>query len=662
MGSIILKSRLYCAYFLLFLSTLFTIACYIFNFSFLDIGFTLIISIFLYLYLNSINRQLDTSIHLSLTNTHVLILNIVFLFVLCLHMFVLHVYNSTILHYILIIFLSLLVVVEIISLPYNNTVDVGVSIFKILIISVLLRWYIYFQTPTYVGTDPWYHSTIISEILKFGYLPINYSYTKYPIIHILISMGSIITSINIKNSMILTVGIFEIVSLMYIQLVGNFVSSKRNGLLATLLVGVSGYHISWGYYIIPMSLGLGFFTLIFYLSVKKGLLGSFTKNHAQETCNLIQSNTASLSFLSDLIKNSHSLPKKETSQKLLFTLLVLLIVFLIILTHTISTTITLLFISISYFTSLIYQRFVKNDVDTSFSSLSLVLIMFTSSIGYWMYTSGFLGYIILSIKSAFMISEIDPVVASPILVSSIERQLNRIELLSFLGFTIIGSMFWILNENLKYIKLVLVVTGAIIISIMFTCIFIGIDSILPDRWYAFLYVIIANIASVGIFYLASSFEKRSFKIFSLLIIVSLFTLFAITGSAANTGSAYYAQEKIRNSLTESEFISFNTLSTIHNKNVYSDGYSNNYFRYVTESKTVDISSNIGVFNDKDGLLVLRVPYLMGSLIQVPILDNKEVGYSSTYSEFNLDLYILNNDNISKIYDSFDVQGYIKCRG
>jgi hypothetical protein len=604
----------------LFFGFIFTIICYVLNFSFIDISLTLVLSCLVYYVLKRKETSHCTNnfkLFKFKSTNHVKFINLSFVLLTLILLNEMYLFNNIFLLYSIIIILSCLVILEFISTP-SDVICSLLIIFKIFIIALILRWNMYFQYPSYIGIDPWYHSSIISYIIKLGHLPISETYSKYPIMHILVSIASLVLNISIKNSMFFTVGLFEIISLIYVFLIGRFISSIKTSILATFLVAVSSYHISWGYQIIPMSLGLSIFSTIFYLLFRE---------------------------------KSSKLPS--------FRIITLLFIFLIIFTHTLSTAVTWLFIGLLYVVNRIYSIYSKKDTHLSFVSLSLVLVLLTSMVGYWMYATGFIGYVTLAIKSSLTTSEINSIVANPLVVNLIERELNRIELLLFIGFTILGSLFWF-SEGIGDIrKLMLIVSGVVVTFILFSSVFIGIDSLLPDRWYVFLYLIIANISAVGISYFVSSFKNDNWMVFSLVTIVALFTAFAITGAAANGGSAAYSEVHVRNSLTKSELDSFSTLSRVSHGTVTTDSYSSLYFNYVAKLPTKDFEP----YNlTKDpGLTILRISYLKQYPISVPMANRNKQGYGGYGGTLillnNVDFESLYGNNYSKIYDSKDVSGY-----
>lgn len=602
----------------LFIGSIFAFICYILNFSFIDVSLTLFFACLAYLVIKSKNIDKLEFFKYQCTK-RVIILNLFFTALTLILINEIYLFNNIIFLYFIIVILSCLTMIEFISTPPKNTYC-SLTLLKILIIALILRWNVYFQYPSYIGVDAWYHSAIIADIIESGHLPLNYTYSKYPIMHLLVSLGSLLSNITIKNSMAFTVGLFEIISLIYVFLIGKSVSSMKTGILATFLVAVSGYHISWGYFIIPMTLGLSIFSAIFYLLFRK--------------------NSLHLSF---------------------FRVIILLLSFLMIMVHTISTLVTSLSIVLLYIFDIVCKIHFKKDRSLSLASLSLVFTILISMIGYWMFASGFIGYVILSVKSSLMMSEVSSIVANPILANSIERQLNRIELLLFLGFSIIGSFFWISEKNDDYRRLILIAIGAVITLITFFSIFIGVDSILPDRWYVFLYIIIANISSAGIIYTVTSFKNDNLMTFSLVIVMAVFTTFAITGAAANGGSAAYSEVPIKQALTESELHSFNTISRIYSGDVTTDIYSEMYFEYIAKLPI----KNFEPYNliEDHGLTILRIHYLKTSLVSIPIADRNKQGYGGysgtliNLKDLNLDL--LYGERYSKIYNSGSVYGFIK---
>lgn len=604
------------SFFGLFIGLFLALVCYIFNFGFIDLGLTLFLSCFVYLIIKS-KSFCQLNIPTILSRRAVLILNIVFIILSPILIYEMYLNNLAGLFLLIILILIFLISLELMSNISYNSYNIYLILFKILIISLILRGNNFFQYPSYIGVDPWYHSLIISDIIKFGYLPINYSYINYPIMHLLISINCLITDETIKNSMFFTVGISEIISLVFIFLIGRLVSSAKTGILATILIAVSGYHISWGYQIIPMSLGLIFFTILIYLIFR----GSFS------------------------IK---------------FKIISLLFIFLTILTHTITTSILLITVTIYYLTEKISLRLKKHESNTSFVSIFIVLIILTSTMAYWMYTTGFIGYFGLSIKSALMTSDINPIVANSELIDNNERQLNRMQLLLFFAFTIIGSLFCMKEKIVDIRKLIMIVGGGMITLIIFVSIFIGIDSILPDRWYVFIYVILANIAAIGIIYLINSSKNNNYIAYILIIIIILFSIFGITGPEANGGSAIYSKVKVRSALTESELTSYNTLSRFYSGNVQSDGYSSVYFKNMTNLDMSEIIQN-KISSEGQWLIVLRVNYLKISPFSVKINQNEKGfgGYVSKYEKVvDTNFEQSYGEKYSKIFDSNSVLGFI----
>lgn len=586
---------------------------YILDFSFIDVSLTLFFACLVYFVIKS-NNAGEIKKYRCWGTKHIITFNLSFLLLTLILINEIYLFNNVIFLYSIIIILSCLVVLEFISLPSTTSYS-SLILIKIFIIALILRWNLYFQYPSYIGVDAWYHGAMIADIIKFEHLPIGYAYSKYPVMHLVVSAGSLMSNITIKNSMVATIGLFEIICLIYVFLIGKSVSSTKTGILATLLVAVSGYHISWGYYIIAMSLGLSIFTTIFYI----------------------------------LLRVNSPMGKK-------FKVLLILHTFLIIITHTISTVIMCLFVILNYITTKVCS---KNFKYSPSFSLSLPLIVLISTLGYWMYSTGFIGYVVLSIQSSLMISEVDSIVANPIAVNLFERQLNRIEMLLFLGFTIIGSLYWFSERIDDVRRLVLMVCGATFTVVIFSSIFIGIDSILPDRWYAFLYVILANISAAGIIYYIDSFKNNNLRAYFLVIIVALFTIFAITSAAANGGSAAYSNEQTKNELTESDLYSYNTLSRMYSGKVTSDGYSNLYFKHIAKLPTETFEPyNL---TNGHGLTILRIDYLRSSIISIPVPDKNEHGYGGYEGTFvkldAIDFDLLYGDKYSKIYDSKSISGY-----
>ena len=132
---------------------------------------------------------------------------------------------------------------------------------KIIVFGVLIRASAYFEFPSAISVDPYYHSGFIQFVLDHGYIPAHAApydlleYPSMPIMHMLVAALSLITGLSVYNSYFF-VGIIECISVVFIFLIGRAVLNVRSGLLAALLLVLASQFLLWGAIITPETLGI----------------------------------------------------------------------------------------------------------------------------------------------------------------------------------------------------------------------------------------------------------------------------------------------------------------------------------------------------------------------------------------------------------------------
>jgi hypothetical protein len=169
------------------------------------------------------------------------------------------VYSRPVLFLVLASVLAALIALEIAIT--TNSRHVPSVLLKIIILGVLIRASAYFEFPSAISVDPYYHVGFIQYVLDHGYIPAHTApydlleYPSMPIMHMLVAALSLITGLSVYNSYFF-VGIIECISVIFIFLIGRAVLNVRSGLLAALLLVIANQFLLWGIAITPETLGI----------------------------------------------------------------------------------------------------------------------------------------------------------------------------------------------------------------------------------------------------------------------------------------------------------------------------------------------------------------------------------------------------------------------
>ena len=169
------------------------------------------------------------------------------------------VYSRPVLFLVLASVLAALIAIEIAITADSR--HVPSVLFKIIVLGILIRASAYFEFPSTISVDPYYHVGFIQFVLDHGYIPAHAApydlleYPSLPIFHMLVAAVSLITGLSVFNSYFF-VGVIECISVVFIFLIGRAVLNVRSGLLAALLLVIANQFLLWGTIITPETLGI----------------------------------------------------------------------------------------------------------------------------------------------------------------------------------------------------------------------------------------------------------------------------------------------------------------------------------------------------------------------------------------------------------------------
>jgi len=526
-------------------------------------------------------------------------------------------YTIPISFYILISILYAIITAEIFFINKESKLKY-LPLLQILIVSLLLRLAVYFQFPSILGIDPWGNFLMFNDTIGKGYLPSEYMYSKFPIFPLKNVASLLITGLEYKHCLFFTTGIIELLSIIFVFLLGKIICNFKTGILASLFLSFFSIYIGYGTHsIIAMSIGITFFSVICYLLVK---------NHIEKSIKI--------------------------------SIIIIVLLSILILTHTIANIICLLLLFSFFIGRYLYKFLEAKNINKRTVTFALTSLFGVASIGYWMWVSGLFGYVLESIKFAFQIArgEYGPKVQNLEGIDIYEFTFENIQWHIITLLLVLGVLVWLNKKNRTLERYCLLSFVGLIYSILYITTTVGYDATLPIRWQPFLYILLSIFICFTLIELSTKLKKTGKIITTSVIFILSFTM--IISNFANIDAPLYTSTH-RNALEESEmnaadFIYYNS----NNETIYADSYQSIYFGCVYNKSNYEY--NVSHFNndvvDSTGISAIR-DYSLTNYFDVVGEFEKQVGYSASIliegKKFNMGIF----DEANKIYDCNSVYMY-----
>lgn len=430
------------------------------------------------------------------------------------------------------------IIINIICLDDTRNSNIGIALFKIIILVFVIQAGIYYQFPGIYGVDPWWHNEKILEIINKGHLPISGfgEYYIFPLFHLVSAITEIITKVPIYSSIFESVGFVMATSGVFVFLICKKLINIKAGLLAALIVSLTANNIDRSTAIIPMSLGYFFFSAIL------SLIFNDNKNHFAKS------------------------------------LLIILFSMAVIFTHPIASLITFLSLIAIFISIKLYKKIKGHFISSEYISFLLLSLFGVTLLTRWMQNppgeSSFFNWNLMELIKS---SQIDAqfVLNSPEIELNIPAViifLNLIDYFILLGFGIIGALIYLHPKNSSQDRIALLLMAGMLFAIPYGFNLFNLKSILPDRWIIFLYFPLSILAIQGILNI-SNFFRNDLNRSTFIIIVVLSIIFTmIINPISNGESPFLFNGAVRIGYTQSELTSAETLSDMKSGNPVTDIY------------------------------------------------------------------------------------------
>jgi len=402
-------------------------------------------------------------------------------------------------------------------------------------------------------------------ILEAGSIPGGYDYAYLPIMHLIIAATSLITGLGYKFATMLSISLLHVVGLIFVFLLGRFVSDSKVGLLAALLLGVAAEWINLGVGIHPTTLALVLVAVLIYMIFKA---------------------------------------REERS--IILTFLYLLITGVLILTHTV-TALCLAILLFSFWLGFELYKKIYRDKSEVPVTIWLAILFTVAMLSWWTYVSGHITTVAELIKYGFRI-EMWALAEPMVGVSPSEWLLSMLGFLLFYAFSVVGLLSMLAERFGNRHSFALILGGLVLLAIAFLSMPLGLTGVLPQRWWWNSHLILAIPAAVGLFSVCSWFKSSFSSALVLAILILGLSFFSITAAGANFDSRIYTKNTAaRYAFIESELSAMNTISDISDGKVgVATPSARFYLEFNRNVPVEEIAANLSArnFTDRAGIIVM----------------------------------------------------------
>jgi hypothetical protein len=561
----------------------------------------------------------------------VLNLSFYIVFLICMLIYSMNIYYRPISYFILICVLAGIIASEILYVREGESVNS--ILLQIFLLSILIRFGIFYNFPSLMGYDAYFHANMARIITNTGFIApfqISSKYFYYPLAHIFISITQIMGKVDIKDAIFYSIGFANIFITAGIYLIGKKLEGPQMGLLAALLINLNNQNIVAGIAnITPGSLVLCYFIFIIYAIYSQ-------------------------------------------KQELKYTGFILLITILMVLTHQLTTFVVFFALVTIYIGKYLHNHLYKNSPFGT-TGFNYILFFVVSMQTYWMFTyvnsdTSFLAMILKPLMEVFQAgagySSDELIVGSVANQDTLEVLLLHISYLALPFFAIGGVLAWFSREDSKKIsKFSVALVVVILYSFAYGIPLLGMRNLLTSRWFPLISVFLVLVAASYMLKLVSLFDLRKVKIPAIFIIVLLFSFVMVTTPGINKDNPLVAKDTtVRNQFKNIEIQAIKTISGAYSGNILMDSPYDSCLFYSDHQYD---SSNATYFNiqhiqtgeiDGNSMVLLRK-----STLNEPISINDPNRYGVNFIQtlpgdfFNR----FEERDYALVYDNDEVFAYIK---
>jgi len=607
---------------------------YLFNLNQKDIGVTILFSCLIYIVFRKKFKS-ETAISSGISRLkNVLNLSFYLIFLTCILIYSTNLYYRPISYFILICVLAGIIASQILYVREGDRVTS--ILLQIFLLSILIRVGIFYNFPSLMGYDAYFHANMARIISNTGFvapLQISSKYFYYPLAHIFISATQLMSKIDVKDAIFYSIGFANIFITAAIYLIGKKIEGPQMGLLATLLLNLNNQNIVTGIAnITPGSLVLCYFIFIIYAIFSE-------------------------------------------KQELKYTGLILSITILMVLTHQLTTFVVLLAVVTIYLGKYLHNHLYK-DSPFGTNGFNYILFFVVSLQTYWTFTyvtseTSFFEMIFLPLigvlKAGTSYSSDELIMGTVTNQDALEVLLLHISYLALPFFAIGGVLAWFSREDAKKInKFSIALVVVILYSFAYGIPLLGMRNFLTSRWFPLISVFLVLVAASYILKLISLFDfSKKAKIPAIFIIVLLFSFVMVTTPGINKDNPLVAKDTtVRNQFKNIEIQAIKTISGKYSRDLLLDSPYDSCLFYCNPGYDY---SNATYFNiqhiqtgeiDRDPIVLLRKSTLKEP---ISVNDPNRYGVNSIQTLPEEFFKRFEAPNYALVYNNKEVIAYIEER-
>lgn len=504
-----------------------------------------------------------------------------------------------------------------------------ISLCQIMAIGLLLEWTVTLMYPTIVGLDPWWHRWYTLKIIADG--GIGMIQQRLPVFHFVVAGTMLSTGLDYRLAAMVSVSLVQVIAdVLLVYRLASMAFDRRVALMSALLMTISGWHIWFGYWTTPNTLGATLALAVIY-------------------------------FMARWHKNRR-----------VWELVVVFVVFgLLLLTHPIATIWAVMGVGLYFLVVIIYEWLHDKKLYIPIGLvIPIVILVGVMSLwwgvdsGYWRTISTFVQGSLLPAQAGYSYTPVpSTVVISPPLPSLPlydetwlagsywESLFNSSGMFLYFALSIFGCLYIMRGWRGNMVGIFLVIFGFIILSIGYFPMLFGM-SVIEHRWWYFAQILMA--VPLGVVLLrVSQAGKVGLVLLSLLVVASAFLM--SVGLPTNMDNLTFSKNQlVRYALTEPEVRALYDVVPQYGEKVALDSF------YAVAAVCI-----FGYDIDKSGVQVLTPALLSGDFTSYDVVLIRDGIVKRPFAHGNGVIYRLNYDprpvlikqGFVRIYDNGSVSAF-----